>query len=516
MEAIHKLKVECPYQILKIDDIKIQCKPNEHGYLNMKCLIDDTINFNYAIKASTEDKICIYEEIDNDEDEKSIIFNGLIQSVRTTNVNGVYYLEIDAVTSSFMLDIEEKSRSFQDTEMTYYDVIEEILKYYNGLGYGRHMDKSQKIGKPLFQYKETDYNFIKRLASELGIDMISDIMKFSNTFYFGRPVGEQYVLEDEINYRAYKNLKKYYLTKPERRINFHDTDFFYYEVEKREKMDIGDQVYFKEKRLYVNQFTAKFHQGELIYRYRLCGENGIWQEKIDNEKLNGVSLEGKVLEVKDELIKLHLDIDKDQNQDKAFWFTFAPPTGNIMYSMPIVGTNALLYFPNVNKADPIVIGCVRKNGGSCDKFSDVNKRYYTTEHKNQLAMIPDCISFICSGKPGLSVTLDDNEGVTLKSDKNLTLTAPNEVIMKTDTKVIINGKNKLEVQRQSKQTGISLENDVYCFGGIVHENGSSREKGASLEENNSDATVNNDINLGNILSAMMGAISFVASVVRRW
>jgi hypothetical protein len=187
-----------------------------------------------------------------------------------------------------------------------------------------------------------------------------------------------------------------------------------------------------------------------------------------------------------------------------------------MYSMPIVGTNALLYFPNVNKADPIVIGCVRKNGGSCDKFSDVNKRYYTTEHKNQLAMIPDCISFICSGKPGLSVTLDDNEGVTLKSDKNLTLTAPNEVIMKTDTKVIINGKNKLEVQRQSKQTGISLENDVYCFGGIVHENGSSREKGASLEENNSDATVNNDINLGNILSAMMGAISFVASVVRRW
>ena len=129
-------------------------------------------------------------------------------------------------------------------------------------------------------------------------------------------------------------------------------------------------------------------------------------------------------------------------------------------------------------------------------------------------MIPDSISFVCSGKPGLSVTLDDNEGVTIKSDKNLTLTAPNEVIMKTETKVVINGTNKLEIQRESKQTGISLENDVYCFGGIVHENGSCREKGQVSLENN-DAIGNIAMNLGNMLSAIIGAISTVASLVRR-
>ena len=70
MEAIHKLKVNCPYEILKIEDIKISSKPNEHGYLYLKCLIDDSINFKYAIEASTEDKIILYEELEDG--EKSI------------------------------------------------------------------------------------------------------------------------------------------------------------------------------------------------------------------------------------------------------------------------------------------------------------------------------------------------------------------------------------------------------------------------------------------------------------
>lgn len=82
----------------------------------------------------------------------------------------------------------------------------------------------------------------------------------------------------------------------------------------------------------------------------------------------------------------------------------------------------------------------------------------------------------------MNVTLDDEEGVTLKSDKNITLTAPNEVIMKTETKVTIKAVSKLEVQRENKQAGISLQNDTYCFGDIVHENGSSTEVYPSITD----------------------------------
>lgn len=52
MGDIHKLRVKSPYELMKIVDIKIENKPNKHGYLYLKCLIDDSINFNANIKAS--------------------------------------------------------------------------------------------------------------------------------------------------------------------------------------------------------------------------------------------------------------------------------------------------------------------------------------------------------------------------------------------------------------------------------------------------------------------------------
>ncbi|OOM11653.1 RHS repeat-associated core domain-containing protein [Clostridium saccharobutylicum] len=482
MEAIHKLKVECPYEILKIEDIEVKCRPNEHGYLYIKCLIDDSINVKYSIEASTEDKICIYEEIEND--EKSIIFNGLIQDIRTTNINGIYYLEIEAATSSFTLDIEEKSRSFQDVEMTYDELIKEILKEYESLrlGYTQCVDKQKKIGKPLFQYKETDYEFLKRIASELGIELICDTMNFSNMFYFGRPLGESYTFEDDINYRVCKDLKKYHKAKT-LGLDFNHTDYFYYEIKKYQKLNIGDKINFKQKELYVNQYTASLNKGELIYNYRLCKEKGIWQEKIYNLKMQGISLEGKVLAVKEQRLKIHLDIDEGQNEDKAYWFTFAPPTGNVMYSMPIVGTNAVLYFPNDSKGEPIATACVRKNGGGCEKFSDVNNRYYTTESNNQIALLPGMLSFTCSGNEGLKVSFDDAEGVTLKSDKNINITSPNEVSIKSEENDIkINAKQKLTVQKKGGEGGISLHNEMEYHGGKVNENGTCTETFAPYEE----------------------------------
>ncbi|MPQ34322.1 hypothetical protein E4V42_23340, partial [Clostridium estertheticum] len=35
-----------------------------------------------------------------------IIFNGIVQNIRTSNINGNYYLEIQALTSSFELDVK--------------------------------------------------------------------------------------------------------------------------------------------------------------------------------------------------------------------------------------------------------------------------------------------------------------------------------------------------------------------------------------------------------------------------
>jgi len=199
MGEIHKLRVKSPYELMKIVDIKIENKPNEHGYLYLKCLIDEGINFDSAIKASTEDEICVYEEQEdtNDEDIVNInqvdernskkLFYGIVQNVKTTNVNGIYYLEIQALTSSSKLDVKEKSRSFQNVNMTYDALIGEVLKDYSGFTFTQNAGNGQKIEKPLFQYKETDWSFLKRIASELNSELYCNIVNLNDLFYFGIP-----------------------------------------------------------------------------------------------------------------------------------------------------------------------------------------------------------------------------------------------------------------------------------------------------------------------------------------
>ncbi|OOM07381.1 phage late control D family protein [Clostridium saccharobutylicum] len=497
MGAVHSLRVESPYKLLKIEDIKVENKANEHGYLYLKALIDDSINFQSTINASTNDKICVYEEQEDknvragtqensvdinvaDKENSKILFSGIVQNIRTSNVDGIYYLEIQALTVSFELDIKEKSRSFQNLDMTYDELIAIILSDYPETNFSQCICNGEKIGRPLFQYKETDWSFLKRIASELKSELYCDIINIHNMFYFGRPSNTSYELEDTTYYKAHKNLKRYHEACG--RESGHDTDYFYYEIEKKEQYNVGDEIYFKNKQLYVNQYSAYDLKDEVIYKYKLCRKNGIWQTKLYNSVIGGAALEGKVLAVDGEKVKLHLNIDETQNEDEAAWFPYAPPTGNIMYSMPIVGTSARLYFPNEESEEPIVTGCVRSNGSSCAKTSDTTKRYFGTEHGSEIEMTPGAVNIKGGSKEPLSLSIDENVGVTLKSPKNLNLNADDDIIIKTPASVKLKAQSQIGVTKTGTESGFSVETDMHIKGNNVIKDGSDRETYAPFDD----------------------------------
>lgn len=500
MGEIHSLRVKSPYKLMNIVEIKIQNKPNEHGYLYLKCLIDDSINFKSTINAFTNDKISVYEELIDEnkilsdeenlvninevnERNSKILFDGIVQNVRTTNINEIYYLEIQALTSSFELDIKEKSRSFQNINMTYNDLINEILKDYLGFGFVQNVGNKQKINIPLFQYKETDWKFLKRIASELRSELYCDITDFRNMFYFGTPKGKSYTLEDNLDYEAFKDLKRFHEAGGYD-AGYHDTDYFYYEIKRRDIFEIGAEIYYKFKELYVREYEAYRNGEEIIYRYKLCRERGLWQDKIYNQYLKGASIEGKVIEVKEELVKLHLNIDENQNEDEAAWFAYAPPTGNIMYSMPIIGTHALLYFSNEGNEEPIITGCVRRNGNDCAKTSDTTKRYLGTEHGSEIEMIPNALNIKGGSKEPLCICFDDNVGVTLTSPKKLSMNADDDIIIKTLKNVKINAQSKIFVAKTHTKSTFSIENEIHILSSHVIADGSAKEVFIPYNEGN--------------------------------
>ena len=153
------------------------------------------------------------------------------------------------------INIKEKSRSFQNANMTYDELIGIILKDYSGYSFTQCIGKGEKIGKPLFQYKETDWNFLKRIASELNSELYCDIIEIVICFILGDQVKEVMKLEDIKYYKVHKNLKRFHEAGGYD-AGYHDTDYFYYEIERREKYEVGDDIYFKNKELYVNQYSA--------------------------------------------------------------------------------------------------------------------------------------------------------------------------------------------------------------------------------------------------------------------
>ncbi|WP_353846320.1 MULTISPECIES: hypothetical protein [unclassified Clostridium] len=484
MGAVHALRIKSPYKLLHVEDIEITYAPNEHGRLYLKCLLDDSINFKYSIEASTKDEITVYEEKENNNSEVDInnvdisksvvIFNGIVENIKTTNKDGLYYIEIEGISKSSELDMKEKSRSFQNINMTYDELINETLKDYAGLCFTQCIGQGQAIGKPIFQYKETDWNFLKRVASELKCELYCDIINLNNTLYFGTNDGNNHELQDIMSYKACKDLKTFYKAGGYD-LGFHDTDYFYYEIKSRERYSIGDNIYFKQKDVYVSDYEAYKYQDEIIYKYKLRRKNGVWQTKIYNSLLCGASLEGKVLAVEGEEVKLHLNIDEKQDEGQGSLFKYAPPTGNTMYSMPVVGTSARLYFPDESGNEPLVSGCVRSNGSSCAKTSDTTKRYFGTEHGSELEMTPCALNIKGGSASPISISIDDSVGIKITSPKKLTLSADSEIIMKTPKNVKINGVSQINALKSNTQSGFSLETDLHFLSDNVINNGSSSE-----------------------------------------
>ncbi|MEX0188498.1 hypothetical protein [Clostridium butyricum] len=358
--------------------------------------------------------------------------------------------------------------------MTYDELVAETVKDYYGCSFEICVGKGEKIGKALFQYKETDWNFLKRICSELKEQIYCDIIDLNNMFYFGRSEKKSYEIEDIASYKARKDLKSFYRAGGYEE-GYHDTDYFYYEIDRREKYDPGDEIWFKNKRLYVSEYAACKYQDEIIYKYRLFRKNGVWQTKLYNSLICGASLEGKVLDVQGEQVKLKLNIDEGQEESEASWFTYAPPTGNMMYSMPVAGTSAKLYFPDESGKEPVVTGCVRNNGSSCAKTCDTTKRYFGTEHGSEVEMTPGALNIRGGSASPISISFDESIGVTITSPKKLTLDADSEIIMKTPKNVKINGVSQIAMCSAEGSSGFTLEGDMNVWGDNVLKEGSDSE-----------------------------------------
>ena len=288
------------------------------------------------------------------------LFSGYPEKVEIKEEKGYRIADIQAVSGTILLDQKKSNRVFQKKVQTYMGIASAVTADTDHSACilpGSDM----RTGGTLIQYQETDWRFLKRMASQLGLPLVPDTSYYYPRFYLGLPEGEKRELGEIISCDLCFG-GRYYAVSGKCLVD--REDFICYDVVTRTSLSLGDRVTYEGRELHVSQKKTELAGGEVIFTYRLAGNSYTWVPWEDNPDYTGMSFVGSIVGTQGEQVEVAFDIDKSAAGGNRYGF--APATGNLMYCMPQKGTKTALYIGNGDEAQGIATGCIRTNGSTCE------------------------------------------------------------------------------------------------------------------------------------------------------
>ena len=410
-----QIKVECPYSLQMVYELRITRKLNQHGQIWVKGVLQEEAGKECIHQVGSKAPIVVYGEKDS---EKILLFSGVVTDVSISYHDCIYYVEINGLSWSSLLDYEEKSRSFQNKEMSYSALIQQVLTNYQGSAFvNSTASPDQEIGKFILQYRETDWEFCKRLATHFQTQLVADVLGRGPRLWFGLPknietiksAGEVTIQKDATQYQ--EAVAAGFWVQEEQFVKYH--------LRSKERFELGNIVEYEGHPMVIEESQTFLMKGALYYTYILGFEASLSIPKKSNAHIQGISLLGKVLETENQRVKLELKIDGGHNMGPACWFPYASQANNLFYCMPEIGSTLSLYFSSSDENSAIAMNAVRKNGGSCAKTSNPRLKYMGIPEGKELKLGATDISFEAHEKLFMKMVAEN--GVSIRSDKDLNI-----------------------------------------------------------------------------------------------
>lgn len=443
-----------PFKLQELLELKVVRKINEHTRLSFTGIVPEDQKDSYVL--SVEAKTQIEVNLTGADGSAKPFFKGPVTRVQVKAVRDIYYLQVEAVSYTYDLDIKVKSRSFQNSGLTYTDLIKRVLADYPGADFHDTATKGVQLGGFAIQYQETDWNFLKRVASQFHACLIAADFFDRPKLYFGIPEGDLKGELDNYRYSVRKNFKDYRSSCQNYNSSLQESDFIYYEVETGEILNLGDQVKFQGRLLYVCEAVSVMEDSLLKHIYLLAPQGGLSQKPLYNQALAGASIQGKVLAVAKDKIRVHLEIDREQKPEEAYWFPYASiytAEGHSgWYCMPEVGDYVRVYFPDHDLANAVAVSSVRQDTKESEnnKVSNPDIKYFRTKSGKELMFSPNEI--VITGKDGeIFIRLHDREGIEIHSKTGIRLSTASDLMLESAAKVIISAQQEIAMECQDSK-----------------------------------------------------------------
>ena len=438
--SAERIKIEIDgQQILWRDmNLEINSKIGEHTIGKIKYMASpNQLSLYDALIDKKGDKTIVVTGRSNISDEAGnatdkIFLNGVISKLRIKETKaGALAVELLCSSKSILLDRIPRYRSFQDPTLTYTDIAQEVNKNYNDgetlVNVGEDM---QAVPRMTIQYNETDWEYLKRIASYTGQPLMANSNKVLVGFFKNMPAQTPNLTysyfgketEEERTYYRVEGTEVYSVSTPiklkiRNRVSGEEVENDYYVIESRIYNDGNtlkcEYKLGKQTDYFVDPIPHEKIRGAVI-EARTVHIARTDESKSEHGRTDGSSdnLEGRTIGAK----PLNKYIEKTENnqnenikekvkikdiavmtlnlteglmdlvengqsfEDKyagKSYFPYVTPysQSNTGFTpAPEANDRVALYFPNGNETHAIVLGAVNNDGNG--RFTDVANRNY--------------------------------------------------------------------------------------------------------------------------------------------
>ena len=439
--SAERIKIEIDgQQILWRDmNLEIDSKIGEHTIGKIKYTASpNQLSLYDALIDKKGDKTIVVTGRSNISDEAGnatdkIFLNGVISKLRIKETKaGALAVELLCSSKSILLDRIPRYRSFQDPTLTYTDIAQEVNKNYNDgetlVNVGEDM---KEVPRMTIQYNETDWEYLKRIASYTGQPLMANSNKVLVGFFKNMPAQTPNLTysyfgketEEERTYYRVEGTEVYSVSTPiklkiRNRVSGEEVENDYYVIESRIYNEGNtlkcEYTLGKQTDYFVDPIPHEKIRGAVI-EARTVHIARTDESKSEHGRTDGSSdnLEGRTIGAKPLNKYIEKAENKSQNENvkekvkikdiavmtlnltegllklgengQSFedkyagksYFPYVTPysQSNTGFTpAPEVNDRVALYFPNGNETHAIVLGAVNNDGNG--RFTDVANRNY--------------------------------------------------------------------------------------------------------------------------------------------
>lgn len=460
----YQIKME-PFEFVVLQELKISKGINEHAVAKITILIKDENREQYLNILSKETWvkiIAIGDQAEGGEAVYIVLFHGLVTDFSLIQGGSGSMLSLELMSGTAHMDLKLHFRVFQNKDTEISLIHRQIVESYPEGKVSGTEAMDGKTGGVLIQYRETDWEFLKRLAGRRGQYLVADALKKGVRYTVGLPEGvKREVKPDRIKIGL--DLNEYMEKSQNGMYSLQSSDMLELKLEDREIYQLGDNISYQGRDYFIYKIMTEYKDAECIHEYFLRTKAALKVLPVLHNDVTGSSFNATITDVKNDRVKVEIAQDEWKAVDGQKWFLYSTiyssPDGTGWYCMPEIGDSVRLYVPD-REENCFIGSAVHKETDTSRQNPDYKS--FKTKYGKELLFTPDSIRV--TNNRGMMVEIDDSKGITITSDRNITIQAQDSLtIASENASLLLAASDSLQVKQGG--TSMTLSGDISFTGG---------------------------------------------------